>query len=362
MSYPLRDPDMAKKILRKIKDYGLKAQFMHVCGTHQDTLVRFGLDPLLKDAGITVLAGPGCPVCVTTAEEIEETITLAKNKVHVTVYGDMLRVPGAQESLYKIKSQGAPIRVVYSILDAVRYAEKTDNEVVFIGVGFETTAPTTAVTVLNDPPENFSVLCCHRVVPPALTALMELGEINLQGFIQPGHVSTIIGLQPYEDFSKKYRVPQVIAGFEPLDLLWGILMLVRQLAESRHDVENEYQRIVRPEGNKRALAVINQVFQLKDVAWRGFPVIPSSGLTLKEEYSHVDARKRYQELLEPVWGQEWKEPPGCRCGEVLRGILLPSQCPLFGNKCTPLYPVGPCMVSAEGSCQIEYRYKRRTQK
>jgi len=225
-----------------------------------------------------------------------------------------------------------------------------------MAVGFETTTPMTASVLLKNPPSNFSILGCHRVIPPALKAILDMGELKLDGFIEPGHVSTIIGSKPYEFISTEYKVPQVIAGFEPIDLLMGVWMLAQQVENGEARVENEYARVVKEEGNIKAQRVINEVFEPMDVKWRGFPVIPRSGLKLRNKFEKYDARKRYEDDLEELRNKEFAEPKGCRCGDVLRGIISSKKCPLFGKKCTPNLPVGPCMVSIEGSCNIEYRY------
>jgi len=249
---------------------------------------------------------------------------------------------------------------VYSIEDALFFAEKHKNkEVVFMAVGFETTAPTTAAVLLRNPPLNFSVLCCHRLIPPALQAILQMGEIKINGFIEPGHVSTIIGVKPYEFISKDYHIPQVIAGFEPIDLLMGAWMLVRQIQQGKAEVENEYIRAVKPQGNKKAQQIIRQVFEPVDVKWRGFPTIPHSGLRLRKKYASYDARKRYEDDLKDLAEEEFAEPVGCLCGDVLRGLISSKECPLFGCQCTPDNPVGPCMVSSEGNCNIQYRYSKK---
>jgi hydrogenase expression/formation protein HypD len=339
---------------------GLKLRLMHVCGTHQDTLVRHGLDAMLKASGADIRQGPGCPVCVTTPREIEECILLARRGIRIAAFGDMMRVPGPSGSLFDMHAKGADVRMVYSVDDAVGMAQGDGKETVFMGVGFETTAPGTAVAVRSGPPDNFSVLSCHRTVPPALKALVEMGEYKLDGLIQPGHVSAIIGLEPYRFLSKEYHIPQVVAGFEPLDILMGVYMLARQKAEGRTELENEYGRVVRPEGNPRAKDVMEAVFEPFDVEWRGFPVIPGSGLRIRAGYEKWDARKKFVGILRDLEGVSFSEPKGCLCGEVLRGIRNPEKCPLFGKRCRPQSPVGPCMVSSEGSCNILYRYGGRT--
>jgi len=347
---------MAEKIFQKLKGMDVDLTLMHVCGTHQDTLVRHGLQPQLENVGIDIRQGPGCPVCVTTAREIEESIALAKAGKTITVFGDMVKVPGVEESLSDAKTEGCDVRIVYGVNDAVGLAGKIRNEIVFVGVGFETTTPSIAVAVSRKPPENFSLLSCHRVIPPALKAIVEMGEIKLDGLIEPGHVSTIIGSEPYAFLSEEHNMPQVIAGFEPLDLLMGVYMLARQNKEGAAKVDIEYSRVVKPEGNPTAVEAMHNVFEPADIKWRGFPEIPSSGLVLREEYKEYDARERYEDDLAELKGKEFKEPKGCRCGEVLRGIVRSEECPLFGKTCKPTNPIGPCMVSAEGSCNILYKY------
>jgi hydrogenase expression/formation protein HypD len=359
-----RDRAVANKVVQRIKELNLKIQVMHVCGTHQDTIVKYGLDSLLEECGVTVRQGPGCPVCVTTQKEIEEGIRLAETGKIVATYGDMVRVPGERRSLMDVRATGGKVQVVYSIQDAVSLAEKTKDDVVFIAVGFETTAPSTAVTLLEEPPSNFSVLNCHRYVPPALYALLEMGEVKIQGLIEPGHVSTIIGLRPYEELSAKYNVPQVVAGFEPLDVLMSVYMLAKQISDGEARVENEYSRIVKYEGNPKAIGALQKVFEPYDLKWRGFPVIPGSGMLIREQFEKYDARKIFRDELEDMSDREFEEPKGCKCSEVLRGLIDSTECPLFGKACTPQHPIGPCMVSIEGACSILYKYygkeKRKT--
>ena len=337
----------------------LHLTLMHVCGTHQDTLIRFGLDDVLEDVGVDIRQGPGCPVCVTPPVEIEEILALARAGKTITAFGDLMKVPGATGSLNDVKAEGADVRIVFGVDDAVELAKKTDKEVVFMGIGFETTAPTTASAILSGPPDNFSILSCHRTVPPALEAIAMMGEIKLDGMIQPGHVSTIIGTKPYEFLSKKHHMPQVVAGFEPLDLLMAVYMLALQIKQHRAEVENEYTRVVKPEGNELALRAMGEAFSPSDVVWRGFPVIRKSGLSLRSEFEEHDARKMYSDLLEPVQGKEYSEEKGCKCGDILRGIATSEDCPLFARRCSPNNPIGPCMVSREGSCYISYKYLKK---
>jgi hydrogenase expression/formation protein HypD len=354
--FTYRNEKLAQEIVTKLKALDLNLRLMHVCGTHQDTLMRYGLNSMLQEVGIEVRAGPGCPVCVTTANEIEEAIALARNGKVVASFGDMFRVPGEEKSLADVKAEGYDVRMVYSITDCLAIAKRTDKDVVFFSIGFETTAPTPASVILSQPPENFSILSAHRLIPPAMEALLKMGELKIDGFIDPGHVSAIIGARAYEFISRDYNIPQVIAGFEPLDLLVAVYMLAMQIRQGEAKVENEYARVVKTEGNEKAKRIMATVFEPCDVGWRGFPVIPCSGLTLRNEFERYDARKRYEDELSTL-SSDYKEPEGCCCGEILRGVVDPNDCPLFGTACTPQHPVGPCMVPREGSCNILFRYR-----
>jgi hydrogenase expression/formation protein HypD len=296
--------------------------------------------------------GPGCPVCTVPPNRIDYAIKLAEQGAIVTTFGDMMRVPAGLGSLTDARARGYDIRIVYSIHDAVKIAEKTCREVVHFAVGFETTAPTTASEILAGPPDNFNVYSAHLLIPPAMEALLEMGATQVDGFIDPGHVSTIIGEVRYHSVQKKYPVPQVIAGFEPLDILFSIALIIKQIKEGRAEIENTYQRAVKPEGNPRALKLLDQVFEKEDAPWRGIGTISRSGLQLKTEYQKYDASKKYEILVE----ENYSMPTGCKCGEVLRAIIYPWECPLFRNKCNPETPIGPCMVSQEGSCYIAARY------
>ena len=358
--FSINNNKIANDIINKIKKKNNNLKFMHVCGTHQDTLVKNGLDFLLKDCGIEIGQGPGCPVCVTTPKEIEEMITLAKTDKIVTTFGDMIRVPGQNQSLENLKTEGYKIQTVYSIDDAISIAKKKkDKEIVFMAVGFETTAPTTASAILKKPPSNFSILCCHRTIPFALKSILDMGELKIDGLIEPGHVSTIIGSKPYEFISKEYKIPQVIAGFEPIDILMSALMLIKQIEKKSPFVENEYSRVVKRDGNIKAQSVIEKTFDICDIKWRGFPIIPKSGLILKSDFNKYDARIKFEDELIDLKNFKFKEPKGCRCGELLRGLISPKDCPLFGVKCLPDSPIGPCMVSMEGSCNIDYKYSKK---
>ncbi len=357
--YRLRDRETSRKVMDRLEAMGLDLTVMHVCGTHQDTLMRFGLDTEFKRVGVDIRQGPGCPVCVTPPKEVEEMLALARAGVTVAAFGDMMRVPGESGTLNDAKAEGADVHIVFGVDDAVALARRTGKDVAFMGIGFETTAPTIASAVRSDPPPNFSVLSCHRTVPPALAAIAGMGEVRLQGMIQPGHVSAIIGTRPYEFLSAQYKVPQVVAGFEPLDLMMGVYMLARQVQDGRAEVENEYSRVVQRDGNPNAVKAIQEVFEPSDVLWRGFPVIPGSGLAIRRRFEQHDARRRFEDILRPVEEREYGEVEGCRCGEMLRGILTSEECPLFAAACTPEPPMGPCMVSREGSCYIAHRYRKR---
>ncbi len=332
---------------------------MHVCGTHQDTLIRYGIQELLDTVNVKILAGPGCPVCVTPAREYEEAISLAEQGITITAFGDAARSPGYDRSLLDMRGSSCDVRIVYGIKDALEIAKKKETEVVFVAVGFETTAPGTAIALKETPPNNFSILSCHRYLPPALDKLLGMGEVRIQGLIEPGHVSTIIGAHPYQALSEKFKIPQVIAGFEPLDILVAAYMLLSQVSKAEYHVENEYSRTVHPEGNLTAQKYLKEVFEPSDVPWRGFPTLDGSGMKIRREYEDFDARKKHEDILENVDQSRFQEPEGCHCGEVLRGVFTPTQCTLFAKACTPQTPVGPCMVSIEGSCNIEYKYGKR---
>ena len=349
-----RDGETARKTVKLIEELAgdsKKYRIVHVCGTHEDTITKYGIRTMLP-RNVEVLMGPGCPVCTVPPNRIDYAIGLAEQGHTVTTYGDMMRVPASLGSLQDAKARGHDVRIVYSIHDAVKMAEKTDNQVVHFAVGFETTAPTTASELVADPPDNFSVYSAHLLIPPAMMALMEMGVTQVDGFIDPGHVSIIIGEEGYREVAEKYSVPQVIAGFEPLDVLMSVAMILRQIREGRAEIENSYRRAVKPEGAPRALKLLDQVFEHEDAPWRGIGVIPRSGLKVREEYAEHDAAKRFTVETE----DSYEMPSGCRCGDVLRAIIYPWECPLFNKTCTPDNPVGPCMVSHEGSCYISARY------
>lgn len=353
-----RDPVLARHLIDRLKDRSKQSiSLMEVCGTHTVAISRNGIRQVIPET-IKLLSGPGCPVCVTANSDIDRAIELAKvDGVIMTTFGDMMKVPGSYSSFSKEKAAGADIRVVYSTVDALKIAEDNpDREVVFFGVGFETTSPTIALSIVEAKRrglKNYSVYAHHKVVPPAMAALLSLGEVKIDGFICPGHVSAIIGSAPYEFIAEDYGIPCVITGFEPIDILQGILMLVEQIETGRSEVEIQYTRTVRPEGNPTAVKLLEDIFEITDADWRGIGVISGTGMSLRPEYAEFDATKRFSVELPPV-----REPKGCACGEILRGVKLPHECGLFAKACTPEHPIGPCMVSTEGSCAAYYRYDR----
>jgi hydrogenase expression/formation protein HypD len=351
-----RDADLSRKMVDKIKTISRKkARLMEVCGTHTMAIFRSGIRALLPET-ITLLSGPGCPVCVTAQREVDTFIKLAGIKdVIVATFGDLLRVPGTHSSLQKERAEGKEVRIVYSTFDALDVAQKhPKKEVVFLGVGFETTAPTIAASLIEARQrnlKNFSVLSAHKLVPPALTALMEADNVKIDGFICPGHVSVIIGSGAYLPVVEKYHIPCVVSGFEPADILQAVYMLVKQLEAGDAKLENEYRRAVTFEGNEKARQIMYQVFEPADAPWRGIGPIPESGLKIRKEFDSFNAEKKF-DLSVP----DSKEPKGCACGEILLGLKTPPECPLYKKVCTPGDPVGPCMVSTEGTCAAYYKY------
>ena len=327
---------------------------MEVCGTHSHAIARYGLRELLPD-NLRLVSGPGCPVCVTPPEVIDAALELAGSGVWLATFGDMMKVPGSRASLGELKAQGAQFKVVYSPLQAVQWAQENPRQpITFIGVGFETTAPSVAVCILEAQRldlGNFTVLLAHKLVPPALRALVSQPDVRIDGFLCPGHVSVIIGSRPYEPLAQA-GVPCVIAGFEPSDILQSVQELARMNREGTAAVVIQYRRVVKAEGNPTALAKMSQVFQIADTRWRGMGEIPASGLEIRDTYARFDAQRRFDLHLHPV-----PEPAGCECGAILRGVKRPVECALFGTACCPEHPVGPCMVSSEGACAAVYRYE-----
>jgi hydrogenase expression/formation protein HypD len=343
--------NLSREIIKRIENISQPVKIMHVCGSHEHTIMQHGIRSLLPEE-VEVVAGPGCPVCCVPSREVDECLELARKGVIIATFGDMLRVPGSQESLADAKADGADVRVVYGISNAVEIAQKSDKEVVFMAAGFETTAPTSAAELVAGPPENFSILSCHRLIPPALKFLIESGEVNLNALIEPGHVSTIIGTKPYQIFSEKYGIPQVVAGFNPLDVLMSVYMILKQIKEEKAFVQNEYERAVREDGNLKAQQLLDEVFYIKTREWRGFPDIPDSVLEVKDEFSDYNAREKFD--LDIQTRPEMAS--GCICGQILRGVARPEDCHLFKEECSPTKPIGACMVSKEGTCNIAYRY------
>ena len=353
-----RDAEAAHKLAGEIARVTTKPwTIMEVCGGQTHAIVKFGIDELLPKQ-ITLIHGPGCPVCVTPVELIDKALEIASRPdVIFSSFGDMLRVPGSATDLLSVKAQGGDVRIVYSPLDAVKLAEQNPaKEVVFFGVGFETTAPATAMAVYQAARKgvrNFSLLVSHVLVPPAIEAVLSSPHCRVQAFLAAGHVCTVMGYEEYIPIAAKYRVPMVVTGFEPLDILQGVLMCVQQLESGRAEVENQYSRSVRKEGNPPAQQLIREVFQVVPRKWRGIGEIPQSGLGLREPYAAFDAERKFG-----VAGHRVDEPTECLSGLVLQGQIKPHECPAFGTRCTPEHPLGATMVSSEGACAAYYRYRR----
>jgi hydrogenase expression/formation protein HypD len=356
-----RDADAARALAARIAglcEPGRRYKFMEVCGGHTHTIYKHGLEDYLPES-VTLVHGPGCPVCVIPMGRVDDAIALTEQPgVILTSFGDMLRVPGGRGSFFDAKAAGSDIRMVYSPLDALKIARANpDRRVVFMAIGFETTAPSTAMTVLRaaaDGVENFSIFCNHVTIIPAIKAILDSPDLRLDGFIGPGHVSTVIGCRPYEFIASAYGKPLVCAGFEPLDVLRSVCMLLEQLAEGRCEVENQYTRVVPWDGNRRALDVIGQVMGLRPYfEWRGLGFISHSALRVREEYAAFDAERLFE-----LPGVRVADPKACQCGEVLKGVLKPWECKVFGTACTPETPIGTCMVSSEGACAAYYNFGR----
>jgi hydrogenase expression/formation protein HypD len=356
-----RDPELGRVLAGEILgevEPGRHYKVMEVCGGHTHSIYKYGVDDLLP-ANVELVHGPGCPVCVIPMGRVDDGIALAHEPgVIFACFGDMMRIPGSQGSLLEAKAAGADVRMVYSPLDALRIAKANpDRPVVFYAIGFETTAPSTALTIMRAKAEgvtNFSVMCNHVTIVPPLRALLESPDLRLDGFIGPGHVSTVVGARPFHFIPAHYGKPVVIAGFEPLDILQAIHMILRQLDEGRCEVENQYTRVVPYEGNRRALEVMADVFELRPhFEWRGLGFISQSGLKISERYADVDAERRFS-----VPGVRVADPKACQCGEVLKGVIKPWECKVFGTACTPERPIGTCMVSSEGACAAYYNFGR----
>jgi hydrogenase expression/formation protein HypD len=355
-----RDQHLAARLARLIEEEsaGRDWKVMEVCGGHTHTIYKFGIEDVLPD-NVELVHGPGCPVCVIPMGRVDDGISVARTPgVIFTCFGDMMRVPGSQGSLLDARARGADVRMVYSPLDALKIArDNPSREVVFYAIGFETTAPSTALTLLRAAQEdvaNFSVFCNHVTIVPPMKAILDSPDLRLDGFLGPGHVSTVVGIRPYEFVARRYRKPVVVVGFEPLDILQGVHMIVRQVREGRCEVENQYRRIVRDDGNPKALEVVGQVFKLRPhFEWRGLGFISLSALAIREEFARFDAELRFE-----VPGVRVADPKACQCGEVLKGVLKPWECKVFGTACTPETPIGTCMVSSEGACAAYYNYGR----
>ncbi len=361
-----RDPAMAKVLFREIEDLVARIELcksrplriMEVCGGHTHSIFRYGLEALLPEL-IELIHGPGCPVCVLPMGRVDDCIALAEQpKVIFTTFGDAMRVPGSKKSLFQAKAEGADVRMVYSPLDALQLArDNPDREVIFFGLGFETTMPSTALTLLQaeaEGVENFSLFCNHITIIPTIKAILDSPDLRIDGFLGPGHVSMVIGNRPYAFIAERYHRPLVIAGFEPLDILQSIWMLLEQFAEGRCEIENQYDRVVPGEGNAQALQAVDRVFELREYfEWRGLGSIDHSGVRIRAAYARFDAERKFALPQTRI-----ADPESCQCGEVLKGVIKPWQCKVFGKACTPETPVGALMVSSEGACAAHYNYGR----
>jgi hydrogenase expression/formation protein HypD len=344
--------NVINKLMEKI---GRPVKLMEVCGTHTVAIFRHGIRGVIPKE-ISLLSGPGCPVCVTPIKDVDAAIAIANLKGTVlTTFGDMMRVPGSKKSLFHAQAEGAHISIVYSPMDALKMAsENKDRNIVFFATGFETTSPSIAGTLFEASRtgiNNFYIYSAHKVVPPALRALLDSPDLKIDGFILPGHVSTIIGTEPYEFIATDYKIPSLVTGFDAEDILTAIMMILDQIASNRAAIEIQYTKVVRKEGNPKAMSLINEFFEPCDANWRGIGVIPGSGLKLNGKHSRFDVRNIFTKEFPDA-----PEPKGCQCGFVLRGVKIPTDCKLFGKACTPEHPVGACMVSTEGSCAAYYKY------
>jgi hydrogenase expression/formation protein HypD len=356
-----RDPGKARRLAealaRVTREIGrAPVSVMHVCGSHEQAIARFGLRAVFPRE-LTVIMGPGCPVCITDIPEVDEGVALALQGVRVATYGDMLKVPGTVKSLADAQAEGARVDVVYSVAQAVEIARRTPEEVVFFATGFETTAVATAAALLDDPPPNFSVLSAHKYIPPVMEIVSEMPETRVEGFLAAGHAATITGWAIFEPFVARHRVPVVVAGFEPLDILAGLVKLVELVRDGRAEVVNMFPRCVTRDGNLAAQARLWQVFRPIGGRWRGIAHVPNGNLRLRDEYAPFDARRRFRIDVSRLW--EYAPPAlvaDCICGDIMAGIASPGDCRLFGTSCIPDAPVGACMVSSEGTCRIWHQY------
>ena len=356
-----RDPAKAKALSAALRhvvaDIGrAPVSVMHVCGSHEQSIAKFGLRAILpKD--LNVIMGPGCPVCVTDIPEVDEAIVLAQDGIRIATYGDMLKVPGSVGSLADAQAAGAKVDVVYSAAQAAELARDTAEDVVFFASGFETTAVATAAVVLADPPANFSVLSAHKYIPPVMEIVAEMPDTKVEGFLAAGHAATITGSAIFERFVERHQIPVVVAGFEPLDILGGLVKLVELVRDKTPRVENMFPRCVTPEGNKNAQAALWRVFRTVGGNWRGIAHVPNGNLRLRDEFAAVDTRKKYRIDVRRLWSRAPSAlTQTCICGTIMAGTASPHECPLFGKECVPDSPVGACMVSSEGTCKIWYQY------
>jgi hydrogenase expression/formation protein HypD len=361
-----RDPVKAQTLLNEIRQLvplidrkgRSTIKIMEVCGGHTHSIFRYGLQNMLPEE-IEFVHGPGCPVCVLPRGRVDDCVALAEIPyVMFTTFGDAMRVPGSKKSLLKAKAEGANVRMVYSPLDSLKLArENPDKEVIFFGLGFETTMPSTAMTILQarkDGIKNFSLFCNHITIIPTIKAILDSPQLEIDGFLGPGHVSMVIGISPYDFIADHYKKPIVVAGFEPLDVLHSVWMVLKQLAEGRHEVENQYNRIVPDQGSVPALNAVKEVFELREFfEWRGLGSIDHSGIRVREKYAEFDAERKF-----PVPNLKIADPKSCQCGEVLKGVIKPQQCKIFGTQCTPEMPMGALMVSTEGACAAYFNYGR----
>ena len=356
-----RDPARARALAAALQRVTLEigrdpVALMHVCGSHEQAIARFGLRAVFPRQ-LDVIMGPGCPVCITDVPEVDEAIVLARQGVRIATYGDMLRVPGSSRSLADAQAEGGRIHVVYSIDQALALARSTTDEVVFFATGFETTAVTTAAVVLGEVPRNFSVLSAHKYIPPVMEIVAEMPGTRVEGFLAAGHAAAITGWGIFEDFVARHRTPVVVAGFEPLDILAGLVRLVELIRDGETSVVNMFPRCVSKDGNLRAQEQLWKVFQPIGGRWRGIAHVPNGNLRLRDQWAHVDARRRFRIDLASLWDEA---PPAlahhCICGDIMAGIASPSDCSLFGGDCVPDMPVGACMVSSEGTCRIWHQY------
>ena len=352
-----RDPDRAEQLQDHLAEQMARidddVRIMHVCGSHEQAIAKFGLRSLLPD-GLSVVMGPGCPVCVTSMPAVDEAVYLAEQGHVVATYGDMYRVPGTQQSLADAEADGADVRTVYSASEAAELAEETDREVVFFATGFETTAAPTASVILSDPPTNFSVLSAHKYVPPAMEVIAEKPDVDVDGFLAAGHAATITGANLFEPMVEDYGLPIVVGGFEPIDVLFGLSRLLEAVENDEATLENAYPRAVSGEGNVAAKEALWEVFELDSGEWRGIAHVPGANLVLKDEYAAYDARERFD--IDPDVGGTDPLTEECICGDIMSGEAQPKDCDLFGKECTPTNPVGACMVSSEGTCRIWHEY------